>query len=108
MADRRILPAPRPKLGRNRRAVDDLARRLRHVDAFDEVAAARVVAARDTADELDRLRDDPEHSGFTVAAVMREHRALIGELAAHLEGGDSLADLLAQLDAADDRNAPQS
>jgi len=107
-ADRRLLPRPARRRGRNERAIDAVAAALRRVDAYDEIAAARVTLARSEAAAIDRLEDDPDRSEHTIGSVGRVLRDLLADLAGHLGTNDDLAALFAALDQPADQGHPQN
>ena len=89
--------APR---GRNQRAVDALAKRLRDGDEYDEYAAALVTLARTEAAALDRLERDDDRSEHTVATVGRGLLEVYRELRPATGVHDPFDELTAALSAA--------
>ena len=89
--------APR---GRNQRAVDALAKRLRDGDDFDEYTAALVTLARTEAASLDRLERDDDRSEHTVATVGRGLLEVYRELKPAQSGYDPFDALTDALSAA--------
>jgi hypothetical protein len=75
---------------------------LRRLDAYDELAQARVTLARTLAASLDRLEGDPDRAEYTLGSVGRVYRDLLGDLAAPFASDASLEQLLAALDDSDD------
>jgi hypothetical protein len=106
-SDRRILPAPRRRRGRNERALDEVARLLAREGVYDEIARALATLGRTTGAGLDRLEDDPGHSEHVLGSVARVHREVLGDLRSFVGEGDDLAALFASFDEpADDRHPP--
>lgn len=92
--------------GRNQRAVDKLAGRLRELDASDEHTAALVTLARTCAASLDRLEHDTDRSEHTIATLGRVQLEVLRELRPPVTGHDPFDELTAALSAAVRDTAP--
>jgi hypothetical protein len=90
-----------------------VAAALRRLDAYDEIAQARITLSRTLARALDELEADPEGTKYTIGSVGRVLRDVYADLAVPFGTDRSLDELLAALRADDDdlptdtRNPPQ-